>query len=185
MEQFTFGPSVMITGKRRILALSSAYLLRYASSVVSHNLLSPRNGVSGCDAEAIPMSTSFTHLPPDNTPKESAICRICGKPVPVNTAKEDACGEPIHEECYAVKVQFEQAGRLEQAGRDLEPVHGVSDTCDGHAGTSRPWKFIAEEVTRERDPKRVGELVDELNRALDEQRIHGAPKPKPDGEKTR
>ena len=123
------------------------------------------------------MSTSFPHLPPDETTtKDSVICRICGNPVSANTAKADAVGKPIHEECYALKVQFEQAGR-----DVLEPVHGVSDTGDGHAGTSRPWKLIAEEVTREQDPKRMGELVDELNQALDEQR---APKRKLDGEKT-
>jgi hypothetical protein len=135
------------------------------------------------DAEAIPM-TSFPDLPPDDTrTKDPVICRLCGKPVSVNTAKADADGKAIHEECYALKVQFEQASRFEQAGRDvLRPVHGVSDRGDGNAGTSRPWKLIAEEVTREHDPKKMGELVAELNQALDEQEIDGAPKRKLDGE---
>jgi len=106
-------------------------------------------------------------------------CRICGKPVPLNSAKADADGNEIHEECYAVKVQFERAGRFEQAGRDfLQPEQGVNDGGDGHAGTSRPWKRIAEEVIREQDPKKMAELVAELNQALNEQTIDGAPKPK-------
>jgi hypothetical protein len=134
------------------------------------------------DAEAIPMSMSFPPLPPEQTPtKDSIICRICGKPVSVNTAKADADGKGIHEECYALKVQFEQAARFEQAGREaLRPVQGLSDGGDGNAGNSRPWKLIAEEVTREQDPKKMGELVAELNQALDEQKIDGTPKAKPD-----
>ena len=131
------------------------------------------------------MSTSFPPLPPDRPPtKDSVVCRICGKPVSVNTAKADAYGKVIHEECYAAKVQFERASRFEQAGRDaLQSANGVSHRGDGHAGDSRPWKLIAEEVIREQDPKKMAELVAELNHTLDEQRIHGAPKPKPDGGK--
>jgi hypothetical protein len=34
-------------------------------------------------------------------------------------------------------------------------------------GTTRPWQDIAEEVTKERDPNRLAELVGELNDALD------------------
>jgi len=34
-------------------------------------------------------------------------------------------------------------------------------------GTKRPWQDIAEEVTKERDPNRLAELVGELNDALD------------------
>ena len=126
------------------------------------------------------MGTSFPPLPPDQSPtKDSVVCRICGKPVSVNTAKADAYGEPIHEECYAAKVQFEQASRFEQADRDaLQSANGVSHRGDGHTGDSRPWKLIAEEVTREEDPKKMAELVTELNQALDEQRIDGTPKPK-------
>jgi len=108
------------------------------------------------------MSTSFPPLPPGRAPtKDSVVCGICGKPGPVNSAKADADGRAIHEECYALKVQFEQAGR-----------------GDGHAGTSRPWKRIAEEVTHEQDPKKMVELVAELNQALNEQRIDGTQKPK-------
>ena len=126
------------------------------------------------------MSTSFPPLPPEETPtKDSIVCRICGKPVPVNSAKADTDGKAIHEECYAVKVQFDQAGRFEQAGRDsLQPEQGVNDGGDGQAGTSRPWKRIAEEVTHEQDPKKMAELVAERNQALDKQRIDGIPKRK-------
>ena len=34
---------------------------------------------------------------------------------------------------------------------------------------SRPWLVVAEELSRELNPKRVTELTDELLRALDEQ----------------
>ena len=36
---------------------------------------------------------------------------------------------------------------------------------------SRPWKVIAEEVSREQDPARLTELIEELTHALDEQGI--------------
>ena len=62
-------------------------------------------------------------------------------------------------------------------------------THDGRAdgatdgAVTRPWKVIAEEVSREHDPKRMAELVSELNRALDEQGIGNKRdgQPKPDG----
>jgi len=137
------------------------------------------------DAEAIPMSTSFPHLPNKTPWRDSVVCRICGKPVPVSIANSDEDGMAIHEECYVLKVKFEQANRFEQASRDvLRPIHGVGDRGDGHAGTSRPWKLIAEKVSREQEPKKMDELVAELNQALEEQGIDGAPKPKPDAKKT-
>jgi hypothetical protein len=34
---------------------------------------------------------------------------------------------------------------------------------------SRPWKIIADEVSGERDPVKLSRLIEELNRALDEQ----------------
>jgi len=96
----------------------------------------------------------------------SLLCGFCGRLVPIEIAKTDADGKAIHEECYSLKVKLEQASR------------------DGHS--TRPWKAVAEEVTRERDPKRLTELVTELNQALDEQGIDGKPKMtdgkgKPDG----
>jgi hypothetical protein len=44
---------------------------------------------------------------------------------------------------------------------------------DKHAKVTRPWQAIAEEVTRETDPEKLTELVAELNRALDEQKLSG------------
>jgi hypothetical protein len=38
------------------------------------------------------------------------LCRICGKPVPVETSKTDRDGKAIHEDCY-VKVTLERVSR--------------------------------------------------------------------------
>jgi hypothetical protein len=75
-------------------------------------------------------------------------CRICGKPVSVETAKTDCCGMAIHEECYALKVRLEQASQ------------------GGHPQPTPPWKVLAEAITHEQDPKKMIELVAELNQAL-------------------
>jgi hypothetical protein len=42
---------------------------------------------------------------------------------------------------------------------------------DGHASAipSRPWRVIARELSVEHDPAKVSQLVEELNRAFDEQ----------------
>ena len=37
------------------------------------------------------------------------LCRICGKPVPIETSKTDEGGMAIHEECYVLKLKLEQA----------------------------------------------------------------------------
>lgn len=39
------------------------------------------------------------------------------------------------------------------------------------SGTTRPWKVIAEEVSHEQNPVKLTKLLEELNRALDEQGI--------------
>ena len=104
--------------------------------------------------------------------KESSAlcCTICDKPVAIENAKSDCDGNSFHRECYAIKVELEQATR------------------DGHANVNRPWKAVAAEISREQDPKKMTELVTELNQALDEQNLDGTPKlkpdskPKPDGE---
>lgn len=96
--------------------------------------------------------------------KSSAlVCQICGQSVAVGAAKTDGNGKAIHEECYALKVNSEKA------------------SLDGPAHSTRPWQDIAAEVTKEQDPKKMTELVVELNEALDEQTLDGAPKVKPDG----
>jgi hypothetical protein len=48
---------------------------------------------------------------------------------------------------------------------------------DSTSQTSRPWRTIADEVSREQDPAKLSMLVEELNRALDEQGLDGKPKP--------
>lgn len=103
---------------------------------------------------------SFPHSFSDKTPKidrETVLCRICGKPVSLSDARTDADGKAIHEDCYALKIKFEQA------------------SGDGHVRSTRPWKVIAEEVSNERDSKKMAELVSELNRAMDEQGVGKPP----------
>jgi hypothetical protein len=90
-------------------------------------------------------------------------CRICDKPVAVKGAKIDSGGGPVHEECYALSLKLEQASQ------------------DGHAHATRPSNVIAVDVSRERDPTKMTELVAELNHALDEQNLDGTPKSTLDG----
>jgi len=102
--------------------------------------------------------------PQDSSPKNKSqsasalLCRICGKPVAVETSKTNSGAKPFHDECYALKLDLENA------------------TQEGHGTTTRPWKVIAAEVFSEKDSKRLSELVAELNRALDEQGMGGRPK---------
>ena len=51
----------------------------------------------------------------------------------------------------------------------------------GRADATRPWKVVAAEITREQDPKKMTELIAELNQALDVQNLDGTLKPKPHG----
>jgi hypothetical protein len=97
--------------------------------------------------------------------KESPVlrCRICDKPVTVETAKTDGDGQAIHEECYALKMNLEQA------------------SSDGHAKSTRPWKVDAGEVASEKDPQKFNNLIGELDQALNEQGLDGKSKPKADG----
>jgi hypothetical protein len=37
------------------------------------------------------------------------LCRICGKPIAVETSKTDGDGQAIHEDCYVLKIKLEQA----------------------------------------------------------------------------
>jgi hypothetical protein len=56
-----------------------------------------------------------------------------------------------------------------------------SDSHKRHTSVTPRWESIAEEVSREQGPKKLTELVAELNRALDEQQLKLVPKPNPDG----
>jgi hypothetical protein len=42
-------------------------------------------------------------------------------------------------------------------------------TDDPGSKTPRPWRVIAEEASREYDPRKMAELMRELDRALEEQ----------------
>lgn len=37
------------------------------------------------------------------------------------------------------------------------------------SGNARPWRVVAAEVTTEQDSKKLAKLIEELNRALEEQ----------------
>ena len=56
-------------------------------------------------------------LSPQNVPEKfkrkssPLLCRICGKPVAVETSKTDGGGKAIHEDCYVLKLKLEQASR--------------------------------------------------------------------------
>lgn len=39
------------------------------------------------------------------------LCRICGKPVAVETSKTDGDGKAIHEDCYVVKIKLEHESK--------------------------------------------------------------------------
>jgi len=36
-------------------------------------------------------------------------CTICEQPIPIETAKTDDNGHPIHEECYLLRVRLKRA----------------------------------------------------------------------------
>src|SRR5215469_509724 len=112
---------------------------------------------------ATPMGTpapdsSRMRIPQKESP--AIRCRICDKPVAIETAKSDCDGNAFHGECYALKIKLEQASQ------------------GSHAPATRPWKVVAAEVSREQDPNKMTELVAELNQALEEQDLDGTPKPK-------
>jgi hypothetical protein len=96
-------------------------------------------------------------------------CRICDRPVELETAKVDGEGKAIHEECYALKVKLEAASQ------------------DGRGHSTRPWKVIAAQISSEQNSVKMTELIKELDQALDEQNLNGSSKPrldskpKPDG----
>jgi hypothetical protein len=41
--------------------------------------------------------------------KSPLLCRICGKPVAIETSKADDEGKAIHEDCYVKRVKLEFA----------------------------------------------------------------------------
>ena len=89
------------------------------------------------------------------------VCPICGKSKPIATAKTDQNGKPFHEECYAAQSH-------------LQPANPDGQGQEGHS--VRPWKVIAEEASHERDSKKMSALIEELNQALDTQKLDGTPK---------
>jgi len=56
-------------------------------------------------------------LPPHNVSQKFKVksspllCRICGKPVPVEAANTDDDGNAIHENCYVLKLKMEQPSK--------------------------------------------------------------------------
>jgi len=41
--------------------------------------------------------------PPRPILPSTPLCHICNKPVPLETAKTDDSGYPVHEDCYVLK----------------------------------------------------------------------------------
>jgi hypothetical protein len=62
----------------------------------------------------------------------------------VETAKTDEDRKAIHEECFALKVKFENATKSTHDGRADGATEGTA---------TRPWKVITEEASREQDSK--------------------------------
>jgi hypothetical protein len=46
------------------------------------------------------------HDKPRKTESKVLLCRICGKPVRLESAKADGEGKAVHEECYVRKVSL-------------------------------------------------------------------------------
>ena len=110
----------------RTLALSCGVLphLRYAITYNYSRREKWRQRLRRTRRLAIGMAT------PDSSPKkESAAprCRICDKPVALETAETDDAGNAIHAECYALTL------KLEQASTRHAQIH--------------PWKVVAAEVS--------------------------------------
>jgi len=106
--------------------------------------------------EAIPMNTSLPKaaLPEQNQHADVPLCRLCGKPVPSETAKTNADGQAIHESCYRLKVQLEYASR------------------DGHGKTmefaaKERWVELCELASKEQDPTTLLKLTEEINQLLE------------------
>lgn len=73
--------------------------------------------------------------------------------MPIETAKTDSDGRAVHTDCYFLEVSQEKSN---------------SGHTDGHAKEEkRSWLAIAKELSQEQDPKKFGELAEELNNALD------------------
>jgi hypothetical protein len=49
------------------------------------------------------------------------ICSVCNEPVELNTAKVNEVGNPIHEECYVVKVSLRKLTTLSLKARKGMP----------------------------------------------------------------
>ena len=66
----------------------------------------------GQDLENVSMSLSSQNVSQKFTESSSPLlCRICGKPVAVETCKTDDGGNAIHEDCYALKLKLEAASK--------------------------------------------------------------------------
>ena len=102
------------------------------------------------------MKTSLpkTALSEQNQNADVPLCRLCGKPVPSETAKTNADGQAIHESCYRLKVQLEYASR------------------DGHGKTmefaaKERWVELCELASKEQDPTTLLKLTEEINQLLE------------------
>ena len=52
------------------------------------------------------------------------ICSVCNEPVELNTAKVNEVGNPIHEECYVLKVSLRKDKTPPLNAREKMPILG-------------------------------------------------------------
>lgn len=99
--------------------------------------------------------------PPHDEPTEQSVnmppllCRICNKPVPIETARTDNDGKAVHGDCY------------------LHEINDQMPTDGGLKAQKRSWSMIANELCHERNPAKIIELARELSKALDEKAALG------------
>jgi hypothetical protein len=68
------------------------------------------------------------------------VCRICGKPVAVEISKTDEDGRAIHEDCYVLKIQLEQASKDEYQAYLRHRL--IRQGCIGVRNQSGGWRFV-------------------------------------------
>jgi hypothetical protein len=75
-----------------------------------------------------------------------STCSICNEPVELKTAKVDASGQPVHEECFAHKVASKKSLSLLSAAADADgaatarshAIIGVLDSANARPPTPGP-----------------------------------------------
>ena len=69
-------------------------------------------------------SLRYSKAPPSQTEYD---CPICGKPVEINTSKDEAASKAMHEGCYVLREMLKHA--TTQLLDDAVMRHGLADHC--------------------------------------------------------